>query len=359
MNLSTHSTRRRDGFTLVEMLVVIAIIGILLAILVPAVMSYISKGPLTQTSTEIGQLSEAIEAFKQKFKVDYVPSQLVLCEVYTDYILMENGAPQDNPLHRDSVNYLTRLFPQILSVDPTPGVNVVRWKDPRYGINWNGNLKKVGAVFVDNIERGPVRLEGDQCLVFFLGGIPMPGQPLGVQGWSHNPRDPASVVLEPNNRIPPAFEFPSDRLFLRVFDPQNQRDAGTMGYASFADPWGKATGNPLSPYVYFSNYGKRNGYNTNANNGTMARYISGDCQNVPAFDAKGNKVAGGVVPFYQSSSQQPLTVQLLNPSGFQIISAGQDGKFGQGGPYAPPAVQPTGFGADDQSNFSRNLLGAN
>jgi prepilin-type N-terminal cleavage/methylation domain-containing protein len=347
MNLGNRTNRRRDGFTLVEMMVVIAIIGVLLAILIPAVMNYISSGPRTVTKSEIEQLSTAIESFKQKYKVDFIPSQIRLWPVYADYTLVENGAAQDDPLDRDSVNYLIRLWPQITS--PAPGAALAPWKDPAVGINWHGKVKVVNGVTVNQIYRRKagaplVTLEGDQCLVFFLGGIPLPGtanSPPGIQGWSHNPRDPAAIITEPTGRVPPLFEFASERLWLRAGDA----GASAHGFYSFADTWGKSTGNTKSPYIYFSNYGKRNGYNTNANNGALQRYATGDCQSL------------GVWPYYQSTSA--ATIAAVNPSGYQIISAGQDGQFGPGGLWAPPASPATGVGADDQANFSGSVLGAN
>ena len=90
MNLAQRPHSRR-GFTLIEMLVVIAIITVLVALVVPAVMYFTRKGPQLLTTNEISQLDTAIQNFKTTYKVDYIPSRLRLCENITDYTLSINS----------------------------------------------------------------------------------------------------------------------------------------------------------------------------------------------------------------------------------------------------------------------------
>ncbi|TWT93668.1 type II secretion system protein [Neorhodopirellula pilleata] len=72
--LATRRSARvlRTGFTLVEILVVIAIIGILMAILVPAVTNSIKTAKETAIRLEIDLISQALEAYKLKYG-DYPP----------------------------------------------------------------------------------------------------------------------------------------------------------------------------------------------------------------------------------------------------------------------------------------------
>jgi hypothetical protein len=267
-------------------------------------------GPAVQTQQEINELATAIENFKSRFRVDYLPSRIRLAELYSEYALSENGAPNDDELDRDSVNYLSRLWPQILSVAP---VGHCLWK--KVGINWNGNVDEKG---MDIIDKGKVTLEGDQCLVFFLSGIPDRGPPANALGWATNLRDPA-MLAQRKGRTNPFFEFSSNRLFLRSGD----KGGSAAGYFSFADPF-----RTWQPFAYFSNYGQRDGY---------GRYGDSDCATL------------GVSPYFQTSKPR----RYCNPAGTQILSAGPDGTFGAGGLWQQDAAdQVPDAGNDDMSNFN-------
>ena len=95
MNLAQRPHSRR-GFTLIEMLVVIAIITVLVALVVPAVMYFTRKGPQLLTTNEISQLDTAIQNFKTTYKVDYIPSRLFLAENLGDYNRPNDVLAQDS-----------------------------------------------------------------------------------------------------------------------------------------------------------------------------------------------------------------------------------------------------------------------
>jgi len=68
-----NNRSRNRGFTLVEMLVVLAIIAVLIGLLLPAVMAAVNSARRSQIALEISQLAQALEAYKNHFG-DYPPS---------------------------------------------------------------------------------------------------------------------------------------------------------------------------------------------------------------------------------------------------------------------------------------------
>jgi hypothetical protein len=236
-----------------------------------------------QTVEEIHRLSSAIAAFKENFNVSYVPSQLMLCE---------NGEWPNTQLALDSQVFLQQMFGKRFS--------------PSTPIDWNQD----GV-----ISQEPFILTGDQCLVFFLGGLPARGATPRCQGFSSNPTNPATPG---GQRYGPFFDFKPDRLLL---------EAGN-GFFSYLDRFGNNT-----TYAFFSSYKHNNGYN---------RYGASDCPLIPDGP-------------YSDPTGKPG--EFINPTGFQIISAGKDGLFGKGGNVWNPATgtadPPT---QDNLTNFSTSPL---
>lgn len=57
--------KQSSGFTLVELMIVVAIIGILAAVAVPQYKQYVLRAQLTETATQIGSFARAFEVAKQ------------------------------------------------------------------------------------------------------------------------------------------------------------------------------------------------------------------------------------------------------------------------------------------------------
>jgi prepilin-type N-terminal cleavage/methylation domain-containing protein len=347
--MSNHqqTSLRRAGFTLVEILVVIAIIAILAALLIPAVMQFTNAGYVATCSNELSQMGTAIEAFKQTYKVKYIPSRLVLREYYFDYQIAANPTPgtKSIPLEEDSVTFLKTIWPNILTPDPATGTTPWTNTNPtlgQTGIDWNGNGKfEIGKAKA-------IVLYGDQVLVFLLGGIPM-YNPNGTQGFSTNARDPA-FLQQTTGRKGPFFNFQSNRLVKLATNPvMNNPQSQDLVLFSYLNNF-SAPGQ--TPYALFSNYGKTGGYQPYDDKGNLAPIGNflpsySDCPYVQTFNS--NQPAP--LPYYEAVSP---TIRYYNKDSYQIISAGADGVFGSGGLWLPAnAANNAGvFGRDDQTNFN-------
>jgi prepilin-type N-terminal cleavage/methylation domain-containing protein len=332
MTLSHPRRAGRSAFTLVELLVVVAIIAVLVSLTAAAVMKFLGEGEVVQNTSEIRQLETAIAAFHRDFNLgkEYFPSRFVLCKSYASYFA---GGKIKSQIHADSLAFLQRMFPRLWGNNTTQATVV----------DWNGTGATTDAEVV---------LEGDQCLVFFLGGIQdlSGGQgAFACRGFSTSGTNPAANTP---NRKGPYYEFPGGRLV--VYQPPAPATR-TNTYLSCLDVYKK------KPFAYFSSYATPNGYN---------KYF--DAKNNPTSDC----ASLGVWPYAESITASGIRYQY--PRKFQIISAGDDQKFGMGtnltlptpmpwtpataqsvpgeGPPAPNPKEPTA-GQDDQANFYPNLLG--
>jgi prepilin-type N-terminal cleavage/methylation domain-containing protein len=126
------SRRSPTGFTLVEMLVVIGIIGILAALLLPAIMQAMNTTRNAAIAFEVNQLASAIEAYKQD-KGDYPPNFRDLA-VVTRHI--RKCYPKIDPTYFTA--FITKATPAAGStVAIDEGESLVFWltmtdNDPRY-----------------------------------------------------------------------------------------------------------------------------------------------------------------------------------------------------------------------------------
>ncbi len=368
----------RSGFTLVELLVVITIIGLLAGLLLPAINGAVRSAKEAAVASEISLLDQALASFKTRYG-DYPPSFVVLDE---------SGLYANNA---QLVQAVQTYFQQVggltgtqLNTQTTKAIQ----RSERYVKKF---FNRMGATPQDINGDGAFNrfwiLEGDECLVFFLGGVPRQNaQTFELTGFCKKPDWPMFARVETSNnaaykqtlnRDNPIFEFKADRLV----------DFDGDGFPSYIDSLG--TDEQSRPYVYFSSYGS-NAYDPqdcNFNPLSNAISYNPSLSDIVDLDFGKNyaRIFGGNTGF--SISPNPYTTGPAFPTGrspawqkpqsYQIISAGVDRVYGYGGQFAgktkseplpldatdisvprvdPPSESSRSPEADNITNFSQGRL---
>ena len=334
------SRSRNSAFTLVELLIVVAIIGVLVSLVSVGVMKALEKGKMVAARTEISQLEAAIAAAKQKYGLDQLPQSLVLYDNLPQWEAQSGNAafstgfdPTKFPIGisgftpaqkilivADSLNLMKKIFGRDFLKDADLSSNTKR-------VKWAANA------FIDT----PVFLTSDQAVWFLLGGVlDTTGKFSGFPGYAKEPTKTLSGI-DATKPILPFLDFDAGRMKI-----------GSNGFAGYCDPYN-------TPYAYFSskyNYCDYSNNITGFGTGYLGRFMY-EGQSVRPFFIT---YTGGAVPANWNQ------FKFLNPRSFQIISAGPDKIFGTndtGLPYVPNSgsYMVGAVGYDDLANFSSTQLG--
>lgn len=325
----------RRGFSLVELVVVIAIIGILIALILPALNNARSGVRTAEVATEIKAFEQGITEFKLQYGME-PPSGITLYETAAGW----NGDTRSQTLIR-------QMWPQF-------DVNAVHNDSmgvPLTGRDLNG----------DDDAADTFTLSGDECLLFFLGGSGtivfynstsmVTGDSDGdgdvdvsvvADGFSSNPADPFAPG---GNRVGPFGEFDPDRMIDYQFDLNSDGDFDDPNEApDGAHSYQGVYAETETPYLYLSSYG-----------GRAYRSLDADWNQSGAIESNPGSTFDELDSVYLQNAGVPW-----KQNTYQVISAGADGIFGVGGIWSDEnGFEDTSTTADDRdniTNFSNGTL---
>lgn len=343
---SSTKRKTKGGFTLVELLTVIVIIGILAGLAVPAIFSAISTARRATIQMEITQIGMAIEKYKTEHG-DYPP----------DFAGTSNGGATGDDNDATSlklqaqaavVRHFRKAFPHYTPgayISPTADAPLPTYKGRFDGIQYDIQtaLRLAAGQGADTSVNEQYELTPATAMLLMLGGPPAPkDSATKLLGFSANPANPFAIG---GSRLTPLYEFDETRIIIPVPAGESAYDGDVPNYMPVYIPPHMpqpATGTK-APYVYFrprnSNY-----LNTLSTGNMELPYFfqsqeQGICTPYAEVVTIENNVLTGITRWAE-------------PKKFQIICAGLDGLFGE--LAVDPATQPADVAPDQVRYLDTN-----
>ncbi len=340
---------RRAGFTMTEMLLVIALIGIVASLISVAAIQALNRGKEARITLEIDQLAAAAESFKSKFG-SYPPGAGTLTNTSgTSTPIAETALERRARL----LSFVSRAFSQYPVADYPSlqyqvGLATLRAPDWAAAPGSGSNVPDFTPATRNCCDLDT--LDAAEALVFWLGGLPRRAS--GVTGslafeltrFNADPTNPFAIDTSyapgsvngawGNNRSR------TDKFF--EFDPTRLVDLDQDGWPEYAHSGQDVTGTP-APYVYFegTSYALQPAYPDPAPRD--ATDAPGD--NTQTIHQSLMDTLGLAKPYARDLSNTNDTsvfdwgnrttwrINWIEPDRFQILSAGRDAVLGQ-----PPIV---------------------
>ncbi len=322
---STHGMP--EGFTLVELLVVITIIGILASLIVVAAVGALKTAQQSRIKVELNQISDGIEELKNKHTA-YPPN------AQTDDTDTAVAEPAATPLSESQVLLDLKRYLQMVAPKHRESDNLLRAL---------AGLPATGADAGNFPNRLPGGMTAGEALVFWLGGFSSdPKYPISGEG---GPSYSVAGVSAPDRRKADpitsrtwVFPFAIERLAPRAGDEYFDDSSGR--YIEFTavrngqsqlrriNFWQYTPSKSQEPYMYFDTSRHPAGVFVSSNE--LAGTFDPPAATLPTgLGPNGDGLHVHALKRRSDTSQTNVPrIEFVNPEKFQVIHCGIDDAWG-------------------------------